>query len=270
MSKFSSMVTAQLNAYVYALADPRKDGTLKDRIFYIGKGNGNRCHNHAQVERGLDDLPLHEAEHKLSVIRDIHSTGREVEVHIVSHGIMDQEAHDLEAVLIPILGDTNKFAGHSDRHLWLTTNQIDERYERPVQRRDVALFCGNLLFVSLNRQDTNSLLQEGAEAGMAQATLGDWNLSESRSRCVDVVIGVKNGLIVSIFETLKSAEGQTRFDRFAPTTKGAHGRSRFLALRSCDLETELLSRSVYVGDKMLSKIRPGAGCQFFGAMDEHL
>ena len=43
------MVSAKLAAYVYALADPRKKGALKDRIFYIGKGNGNRCFSHAQI-----------------------------------------------------------------------------------------------------------------------------------------------------------------------------------------------------------------------------
>ena len=44
---FNSMTLARLQAYVYALADPRAKGPLKDRIFYVGKGNGSRCFNHA-------------------------------------------------------------------------------------------------------------------------------------------------------------------------------------------------------------------------------
>ena len=64
---FNAMVSAKLAAYVYALADPREDGALKDRIFYIGKGKENRCFNHANIE--MDGEPLNEGEHKLARLR---------------------------------------------------------------------------------------------------------------------------------------------------------------------------------------------------------
>ena len=264
--QFNVMVTTQLKAYVYALADPRNDGALQDRVFYIGKGNGNRCFNHAHLERNLCEEPLDEEEHKLGRIREIRHSGAEVEVLIVAHGMSDQAAHDLEAVLIPLLGDTNKVSGHGDRNLWLTRNQINEAYDRPIERRDVPFFQGNILFVSLNRQDTVSLLQSGEEARLAQATLGDWNLSAERSARVDCIVGVKNGLIVSIFETVKSNVNVTKFLRIESETKRAHGRSRFDGNRRLDLEGNLRGRSVFHEQVMLSKIRPGAGCQYFDAM----
>lgn len=266
MQYFNAMATEKLGAYVYALSDPREKGALKDRIFYIGKGNGNRCFNHAQAERGRQDQPLNEGEHKLDTIRDIHSENRSVEVCIVAHGMDDIQAHALEAVLIPLLGGTNNIAGHGDRLLWLSTNQIDELYDKPIERHDVDLFRGNVLFVSLNRQDTNALLQRDAVPQLEEATLGAWNLGEAHSKTVDCVVGVKNGLIISIFKTEKNSEGVTRFERYPPKKPRAHGRSRFYGTPVPELEHKLRARSVFEDDRMLSKVRPGAGCQFFPAM----
>lgn len=261
---FNNMVSEKLLAYVYALADPREDGALKDRIFYIGKGNGNRCFNHAHIAMGGE--PLKEGEHKLGKIREIRSAGRDVEVLIVSHGMTDPQAHALETALIPLLGDTNKVAGHGDRQYWLTENQVNEVFDKPVERGDLELFRDNVPFVSLNQQNTTTLLEEGYEAKVAQATLGDWNLNVQDSRRVDCVVGVKNSLIVAIFETEKTPDNITRFDRLAAKAKGAHGRSRFSGTRRIDLEEHLRGRTVWHEGRVLSKIRPGAGCQTFPAM----
>lgn len=261
---FNAMVSERLAAYVYALADPREDGALKDRIFYIGKGKGNRCFNHAKIE--MDGGPLNEGEHKLAKIREIRSAGNGVEVIIVSHGLSDLEAHALETALIPLLGDTNKVAGHGDRVFWLTENQVKEIHDRPIERGDIDLLRGNVLFVSLNQQDTTKLRVEGFEDDLAQATLGNWNLNVRDSRRVDCVVGVQNSLIVSIFETEKTPDNITRFHRLSATTKGAHGRSRFFGTRRGELEEQLRGRTVHHEARVLSKIRPGAGCQFFPAM----
>lgn len=264
--QFNVMVTTKLKAYVYALSDPRSDGALPGRVFYIGKGNGNRCFNHAHLERSLGEAPLDEEEHKLGRIREIRQSGKEVEVLIVEHGMSNDAAHRLEAVLIPLLGDTNKVLGHGDKNLWLTRNQINEAYDRPIERGDVPLFQGNILFVSLNEQDTVSLLQHGNEARLEEATLGNWNLSAELSARVDCIVGVKNKLIVSIFETVKSSTGITQFHRIKREKKREHDRSRFDGKRRADLEENLRGRSVFHEQVMLSKIRPGAGCQYFDAM----
>ncbi|WP_375228516.1 LEM-3-like GIY-YIG domain-containing protein [Roseobacter sp. S98] len=260
---FNAMVSAKLAAYVYALADPRKEGALKDRIFYIGKGNGNRCFSHARNE--ADGASLNEGEHRLARIREIRSAGKDVEVLIVSHGLTDPDAHSLETALIPLLGDTNKVAGHGDRGFWLTENQVKEIHDRPIERGDIDLIRGNLLFVSLNQQDTTMLLN-GVDDEVAQATLGNWNLNERDSRRVDCIVGVKNSLVLSVFETEKTPHNITRFDRLPAPKKGAHGRSRFFGTRRSDLEEQLRGRTVCEEGQVLSKIRPAAACQFFPAM----
>lgn len=268
MQYFNSMTSAKLQAYVYALADPRAKGSLKERIFYVGKGNGNRCFNHAAIARGRQEQPLNEHEHKLSTIQAIHNSGQEVEVFIVSHGMTDDEAFALESAFIPLIGETNAVRGHGDPLMWLKKNQIDQLYDKPIERSDVELLRGNVLFVSLNQQDTDALVKAGAEAQLASATLGDWNLGEPRSSLVDCIVGVKHGLIISIFKIEKTRNGVAMFERIPPKKKNAHGRSRFVGTRVQELEEKLASRSVFEADAMLSKIRPGAGCQFFPAMDQ--
>ena len=268
MQHFNLMISTKLQSYVYALADPRVVGSLKDRIFYVGKGKNSRCFNHAAAARGQEDQPLNDHQHKLSTIHAIHNARQEVEVHIVAHGLTDNEAFTLEAALIPLVGDTNAVAGHGDQLMWLQKNQIDELYDKPIERGEVELLRGNILFVNLNQQNTDALRKAGAEDQLAYATLGDWNLGEPRSRLVDCLIGVKHGLIVSVFKIEKTIQGIADFERILPKKSGAHGRSRFVGTRAYQLEGELVSRSVFNDDVMLSKLRPGAGCQFFPAMEK--
>lgn len=266
MKKFNTMIAEALGHYVYALADPRQDQPLRERIFYVGKGQGSRAFNHAKVERDLGEDVLEETEHKLGMIRAIRECGFEVDVLVVDHGLSEDVAFALESVLIPLIGDGNKVGGHGDRSLWLTTTQVTQRYDRPIERCDVPELHGNVLFVSLNQQDTDALLRD--DPAMAVSTLGDWNVGLKSSNLVDVVVGVKYGLIVSIFETVKNENGFAQFQRIAPTKTRGHGRSRFMATRNTDLEKKLSGRSVHEGHKNLSKIRPGAGCQFFFAISK--
>lgn len=268
MEKFNAMVINRLKAYVYVLVDPRPKGSLREKIFYVGKGNGNRCFNHAKDVSEQGEAPLDEKEHKLNTIRKILNTGDTVGVYIVAHDLSDNEAHALEAALIPLVGGTNKVLGHGGSDLWLSKNEIDQRYDLPIQRRDIDLFNGNVLFVSLNKQDIRELSRPDAKPDMKNAALGNWNISERHSRTVDGLVGVKNGLIVSIFRIDKAENGQAKFERLHPTKPRAHGRSRFEGRRASDLEIDLVGRSLYDGDRLLTKIRPGAGCQFVPASCE--
>ena len=65
---FNQSVIDKLNYYVYCLVDPRNN-----RIFYIGKGHGNRVFQHALCAMTSTDETL-----KLQTIREIIQDGREV------------------------------------------------------------------------------------------------------------------------------------------------------------------------------------------------
>ena len=148
MNKFSDKTIEELGYYVYSLTDPRNN-----KIFYIGKGCGNRVFNHSKAALHENDESL-----KLNLIRDIISSGAEVEHFILRHKLTKEEALKIESVLIDFLTYpkfnteqvlTNIVSGH---HQWdegiKTVDEISSIYDcekikvNPSER---------LLLVSLNR-----------------------------------------------------------------------------------------------------------------------
>ena len=114
VKEFNPSVIEALQYYVYCLVDPRDN-----RIFYIGKGKGNRVFQHAKAS-------LNENEHslKLDIIRSILKEGKEVKHYIIRHNLTEETAITLESTLIDLLtyekfNKTNQLAnivaGH---HQW--------------------------------------------------------------------------------------------------------------------------------------------------------
>lgn len=66
INAFSQQAIESLAYYVYALVDPRDN-----RIFYIGKGKGNRVFQHAKDALNDNDQSL-----KLDIIRSILREGK--------------------------------------------------------------------------------------------------------------------------------------------------------------------------------------------------
>lgn len=256
MVHFNEMVSAKLRNYVYALADPRVTGDLRARVFYIGRGKGNRCFNHAAEELGSADASLSETDLKLSRIREIRESGAAVEVIIIKHALSEKDAKDLETVLIPLLGLTNKRGGDGADNSWCSIANIREKYDHPIERRAHPELSRRLLIVSLHKQNLGDLRENPNQ--MARATLGDWTLAEWRSRRVDMIIGVKNGVVVSVFRTSKDAAGKARFNR-PSVPKGKKGRSRFQGTRAHALEALLRDRTLHHDGMTISKVRTQHG-----------
>ena len=91
---FSPYVQERLGYYVYLLSDP-SDG----RIFYVGKGKGNRVFSHAKD--ALDDEHVTD---KLELIRSIREAGLEVGYELLRFGMTERTAFDVEAAAIQLLG----------------------------------------------------------------------------------------------------------------------------------------------------------------------
>lgn len=112
---FSHIVAERIGWYVYALRDPRDR-----RVFYIGKGKGNRVFQHAKAE--LDAVDGASMSSKLETIRGIRQAGLEVDAYILRHGILtERQAYEVEAAVIDILLLTSP---ELDNSLFVLTNLV--------------------------------------------------------------------------------------------------------------------------------------------------
>ena len=75
--------------YVYQLVN-----SLDGKVFYIGKGSGNRIHNHEQEAKG------NKSNHKLNKIRKIKRNGGKILKRIVGLFADEDRAYEYEASLI--------------------------------------------------------------------------------------------------------------------------------------------------------------------------
>jgi hypothetical protein len=110
MDKFSEKSLLALGEYyVYGLIDPRNK-----KIFYIGKGTGQRVFEHEKESLGNPDSE----KLKLKTIAEINTTGLEVEKIIINCNLTESETFAAEAALINVfnyiddIGLTNIVAGH--------------------------------------------------------------------------------------------------------------------------------------------------------------
>lgn len=190
---FNQNVIEALNYYVYALVDPRNK-----KIFYVGKGKGNRIYQHEEssLDESNDNL-------KLSTIRDIHGAGLKVEHYIIRHNLTEQEAFLVESAIIDLLTYkpfnrenilTNIACGH---HQWdegiKTDSEINILYDcekiKPVPGE-------RLLLVSLNR----SYLQSKAtgvykRANDYESARKYWAISAAKAEKIDYILGVYKGIV---------------------------------------------------------------------------
>ena len=127
---FSQKVQEELGYYVYCLVDPRDK-----KIFYVGKGVGNRVFAH--VNDALENVDY--ITDKIDTIKEILAAGLKVDHYIIRHKLTEEDAFTVESVLIDFLTHpdfnkenilTNLVAGH---HQWdegiMTVDQIKQIYD---------------------------------------------------------------------------------------------------------------------------------------------
>ena len=193
LKSFSEKAIDALNGYyVYALIDPRND-----KVFYIGKGIGNRVFSH-EIESGKS--PESEKK-KLQKIREIEANGYSVKRLIVNWGLSESEAFVAEATLINMLNRmpdtqlTNEVSGHHV-HESLTTEEFELMYGAiPLEKEDIK---HNVLVIKINK-----LYRRGmSDAELYDTVRGYWaaSLKSIEARGVKYVFGVYNGLIVAVYK----------------------------------------------------------------------
>lgn len=182
-------VAEQLGFYVYALRDTRPD--RGGRIFYVGKGVGDRVYQHARAALEEADPEARESL-KLDTIRDIHAAGLEVGVEIVRHGMQESVAFEVEAGLIDGLrlagiDLTNEVVGmNSVARGWHSLNELIALYvAQPLQPT-----TDRLLLIKINRLYKPTM----SEAEIYEVTRKWWRCNPHRRR-PDVAVAVYRGIV---------------------------------------------------------------------------
>ena len=203
--KFSAIVAERLDWYVYALIDPRNG-----RLFYIGKGKGDRVFAHAE-----DAIEGDAESEKLNLIREIIASGKSVETLILRHAITsEKQAYLVESVLIDFCallvsrnvdlktGLTNIAAGHhSEIFGAMSTDEVATLYEAPIAPK----FREKGILLRIPQRWTPAKAPEA----LYESTHGWWVLGERRNEA-KYAFAVSNGVIRAIYRInswRKRAEG---------------------------------------------------------------
>lgn len=193
ISCFSEKALDSLNGfYVYALIDPRNE-----KVFYIGKGTGNRVFSH-EIESGK--TPKSEKA-KLHKIQEIEKDGFAVKRLIVNWGLSEVEAFASEATLINLLNYipdmklTNEVSGHHV-HEALSVEEFELLYgATPLQMEDIK---HGILVIKINKLYRRDM----SDDELYDAVRGYWkaSLNSIKTRKIEYVFGVYNGLIVAVYK----------------------------------------------------------------------
>ena len=196
MTEFSQNCIEELGFYVYALVDPRTD-----KVFYIGKGCGNRVFAHCNCAINEDYESL-----KFNLIREIIAEGYKVKHYILRHKLSEKESLLVESVLIDFLTYpefnnesllTNIVSGH---HQWdrgiKTVEEIGATYDcKKIEPNPQ----DHILLVSLNR--TFDLARKrNDDIDLYKITRRSWAISKYKAEKIDYVLGVYRGIVRSVIK----------------------------------------------------------------------
>lgn len=201
MNSFSQSVVENIAHYVYVLVDPRNN-----KVFYVGKGQGNRVFDHAKNAIKDDSESL-----KLDTIRDILSEHKEVKYYIVRHGLSQDVAFEIESVLIDFLTYpdfnlesvlTNKNAGFQT---WNRGIKSIEEISNLYECKEIEL-CpqDRIICININKTFVNS-----EKADIYDATRHYWRMNINRARRATHVLAIYRGIVRAVFRPLKWSKSET-------------------------------------------------------------
>lgn len=189
MNSFSNPDAIQ--SYVYALEDPRDN-----KIFYIGKGVGNRVFEHAKDARKQNDA----SSEKLSLIKEINKQGFEVKSYVIKYGLSDEEAISYEAVTIETLNKfghnlTNIVAGHHTENLFLSTNEV----ERKFGYKKIRSLPKNSVLLNINQ----SYKKGSSNSEIYEAAKQSWSIDEKKRNILRYVFVEYKSVIIAMYKEIE-------------------------------------------------------------------
>lgn len=194
MEKFSPQSLLALgDFYVYGLIDHRNN-----KIFYIGKGTGNRVFEHERESLSNPDSD----KLKLKTIAEIVSEGFEVKKVIINSNLTEDEAFAAEASLINVfnyISDiklTNIVAGHHS-----TEALTVEEFERINGAEELSIedIKHKVVFIKIAKSYRRDMSAEE----LYDVIRGVWNNKIENARFAEYILGVHNSLIVAVYKPTK-------------------------------------------------------------------
>ena len=193
IKEFSKSVIENIGSYVYCLIDP-----IKNEIFYIGKGFGNRVFAHLG-----EAIKSPKSSDKLDRIREIREKGKEPIHYIIRHNLTDDEAKKLEGALIDFarLNEANNFnltnlvrGSNSNQNGIRTIKDIYHQYGA----REITIEEPALVIV------VNKLFWYGIpDKELYEATRKSWRADKRRIKNVKYVIATYFGIVREVYQVEK-------------------------------------------------------------------
>jgi len=184
MDSFKQYTIEKINYYVYSLVDPRNN-----KVFYIGKGTGNRIFAHIQgiVEKNRKS-------EKIELIKDILSSELDVIHFIIRHGLTEKEAYEIESAIIDFIGLenlTNIVSGHYSGNRGIKTVEeikiLYEIEEAEIKEKVMLININNLFKTNMNDEE------------IYEATRKSWIVSLEKANKCEIVMAVYKGVVREVF-----------------------------------------------------------------------
>lgn len=181
---FTQSVIEQIGYYVYFLRDP-----LKNEVFYVGKGAGNRVFEH--VSCALVEPTESE---KFDRIRAIEESGNSVQHYILRHGLTEQNAFEVEAAVIDFVGITNLSnlqSGHYSSDFGIkTTDEVIAMYTAPLFITDE-----QVLLININKRFDREMTADE----IYEATRKSWVVGNRRNKA-KFAVATYRGLTREVYQ----------------------------------------------------------------------
>lgn len=241
---FSQATINAIQSYVYAITDDQ------DRIFYVGKGVGNRVFDHVEeVRRRLKenkefgsvdseeeqddaDSPISP---KQEIIAKMLQSNIEPKKYIIREGLTSEQAHLIEAAVISVLewqfgGElTNQIAGHGTAHFGLkTVEELEATKGEPfcIDHLPCLEEGDEVIAINVNRRWAE--IVNGTKT-LIEIAKGDWRISVERANKCKYAVIHANGIVRGVFKIEKWSEEPSKKGRyiFTPSDSDSMSEEKF-------------------------------------------
>ena len=180
INHFPKNVIENLKNYVYIYSDP-----ITEKIFYVGKGKGNRVFDHLKDKNECE---------KVDYLNALLNKGLQPKIEILIHGIEDDSVLRIESAIIDLLGIgnlTNKQAGFKSAEFGrMTVQQIISAYSK--QKVDIE---EPSILIRINQEFRYSM----TDMELYYFTRGYWKINVSRAQTAKYAFAVYNGIIQEVY-----------------------------------------------------------------------